>query len=118
MESATLTRPRPVPAAAAEPADRRSTDRWAWLGFGVLCLAALVGFLAYPTYPNYDSYYSLLWGREILDGQLPSYDAYRAPTPHPMAIAVGTVLAPLGHHAERLWILLCVGSFVALVAGG
>ena len=27
------------------------------------------------------------------------------------------VIDPLGHVAERIWILLCVGSFVALVAG-
>jgi hypothetical protein len=87
------------------------------VAFALLCVAALVGFLAYPTYPNYDSYYSMLWGREILDGSLPSYDTYRAPTPHPLAIALGALISPLGHDAERLWILICVASFVALVAG-
>ena len=92
-------------------------DRFAKAAFALLCIGSLVGFFVYPTYPNYDSYYSLLWGREILDGTLPSYDAYRAPTPHPLAIAVGTLLSPLGHGAERIWILLCVASFVALVAG-
>jgi hypothetical protein len=117
MESATLTRPRPV-APAPEPApDRRSTDRWAWIAFGLVCVGALVGFLAYPTYPNYDSYYSLLWGREMLDGDLPFYEAYRAPTPHPLATAVGAVLSVFGHHGERMWIAICVISFVALVAG-
>lgn len=117
MESATLTRARPV-APAPEPAiDRRSTDRWAWIAFGLLCLGALVGFLAYPTYPNYDSYYSLLWGGELLDGHLPFYEAYRAPTPHPLATGVGAVLSVFGHPAERMWIALCVISFVALAAG-
>jgi hypothetical protein len=117
MESATLTRPRPVAAPQSPPREAGSTGRWAWIAFAALCAGAVWGFFAFPTYPNYDSYYSLLWGREILDGTLPSYDAYRAPTPHPLAIAVGTILSPLGHGAERLWILLCVGSFVALVAG-
>jgi len=117
MESATLTRPRPVTPAPDAAVDRRSTDRWAWLAFGALCIGALVGFLAYPTYPNYDSEYSLLWGREILGGQLPLFETYRAPTPHPLAIAVGTLLAPLGHEAERVWIALCVASFVLLVVG-
>ena len=117
MESATLTRPRPVTAVPTEAADRRSTDRWAWLAFGALCLGAVVGFLAYPTYPNYDSYYSMLWGRELLDGALPTYETYRAPTPHPLATIVGGLLTPLGHHGERVWILLCVVSFVALVVG-
>src|SRR3712207_4330470 len=117
MESATLTRPRPVPAAPVPAVARRSTDRWAWLGFAALCLGSLAGFLVYPTYPNYDSDYSLLWGQELVGGDLPTYETYRAPTPHPLATAVGAVLAPLGHHAERLWILLCVVSFVALVVG-
>jgi hypothetical protein len=109
MESATLTRPRALPAASSVP--------WPWVAFGVLVLGALAGFLVYPTYPNYDSYYSMLWGRELLDGQLPVYETYRAPTPHPMATFVGALVAPLGHGAERVWIFLCVASFVALVVG-
>jgi hypothetical protein len=117
MESATLTRPRPVAAPTSPPREERRAGRWTWIAFAALCAAAVWGFFAFPTYPNYDSYYSLLWGREILDGTLPSYDAYRAPTPHPLAIAFGTILSPLGHGAERIWILLCVASFVALVAG-
>jgi hypothetical protein len=90
---------------------------WPWVAFVLLVLGAVVGFLVYPTYPNYDSYYSMLWGRELLDGHLPVYEAYRAPTPHPLATFVGAVISPLGHGAERLWIALCVASFVALVAG-
>lgn len=109
MESATLTRPRAIPAASSVP--------WPWVAFGVLVLAAVAGFLVYPTYPNYDSYYSMLWGRELLDGQLPVYETYRAPTPHPMATFVGALIAPLGHGAERVWVFLCVASFVALVVG-
>jgi len=117
MQSATLTRPRPVAAPPPAAQERRRADAWAWAGFAVLCIAAAVGFLVYPTYPNYDSYYSMLWGRELLDGQLPVFETYRAPTPHPLATAVGALLSPLGHPGERLWILLCVVSFVALVVG-
>src|SRR5215212_2693840 len=102
MESATLTRPRPVAAPASPPREERRADRWAWIAFAALCAGAVWGFFAFPTYPNYDSYYSLLWGREILDGVLPSYDAYRAPTPHPLPILVGLLIEPLGHAAERL----------------
>jgi hypothetical protein len=117
MESATLTRPRRAHAADAGPSAHRRARRWAWIALGALVVAAVAGFLVYPTYPNYDSYYSLLWGRELLDGHLPSYDAYRAPTPHPLAIVVGMLLDPLGHVAERVWIALCIASFVALVVG-
>ena len=117
MQSATLTRPRHVAAPSAPADEHRRAGRWAWAGFAVLCLGALAGFLLYPTYPNYDSFYSMLWGREVLAGDLPVYETYRAPTPHPMATAVGALIAPLGHGAERVWIALCVVSFVALVAG-
>jgi len=100
-----------------EPAPRRRSLPWERLAFAALCLGAVVAFLVYPTYPNYDSYYSLLWGRELLDGQLPVYETYRGPTPHPLTNAIGALLSLFGHGAERLWILLCVGSFVALAAG-
>jgi uncharacterized membrane protein len=115
MQSATLTRPRPVAAPPPAAPEGRRTDAWAWAGLVVLCIAATVGYLVYPTYPNYDSYYSMLWGRELLDGQLPVFETYRAPTPHPLATAIGALISPLGHGAERVWIALCVISFVALV---
>jgi hypothetical protein len=90
---------------------------WARAGFVVLCVGAIVGFLVYPTYPTYDSAYALLWGREILHGHLPSFDAYRAPTEHPLAVAFGAVLSPLGNAAPRTWLFFTVASFCALVAG-
>lgn len=71
-----------------------SQRAWERAGLLALSLGATVGFLVYPTYPNYDSIYSLLWGREILDGHLPSFEAYRAPTEHPLWLAVSTVLVP------------------------
>src|SRR3712207_9120374 len=91
--------------------------RWTTLAFAGLCAAALAGTLAYPTYPVYDSYYSLLWGREILDGQLPQFEVFRAPTEHPLALFAGVVLDLLGGLPDRAWILLILASFVALVAG-
>lgn len=109
MESATLTRPRALPAASSVP--------WPWLALALLVAGSVVGFLVYPTYPNYDSYYSMLWAREALDGTMPVFEAYRAPTPHPLATIVGGIISPLGHGAERVWIALCVLSFVLLVVG-
>jgi len=86
------------------------------IGIGVLALAALIGFIAYPTYPNYDSYYSLLWGRELLDLDALSFEAYRAPTEHPLAIAFGALLSLLGDNADRVLVACAVLSFLALVA--
>ena len=57
-----------------------------------LAQGALLGALVWAltrTYPNYDSYYHLVWGRELLDGLAPSFEAYAAPTQHPLYVALG-----------------------------
>jgi hypothetical protein len=87
------------------------------LGLAVLCIGTLVGFLVYPTYPNYDSYYSLIWGRELLHGITPSFEAYRAPTEHPLAIVFGALLSLLGEGGDRVMVFCTLASFVGLVAG-
>jgi len=111
----------PSPAGAPSARGRRLlTVRTAVLeriGMGALALTALAGYLVYPTYPNYDSYYSLLWGRELLGLDGLSFQAYRAPTEHPLAIAFGALLAPLGDGADRVMVACAVLSFLALVAG-
>ena len=99
MASATITRPAPGPDPAA---GRRIRLRsWPVLALIVLALGTVIGFLVYPTYPNYDSYYSLLWGRELLHGVKPSFDGYRTPTEHPLAVAFGMVLSIVGDPADR-----------------
>jgi hypothetical protein len=86
------------------------------IAMGMLALAALIGYVVYPTYPNYDSYYSLLWGRELVGLDALSFEAYRAPTEHPLAIAFGALLTPLGDGADRVLVACAVLSFLALVA--
>jgi hypothetical protein len=90
---------------------------WPALALAALALATFVGFLVYPTYPNYDSYYSLIWGREILHGHLPSFDEYRSPTEHPLAVAFGAALSLLGRHGDRVMVFCTEASFVVLCAG-
>ena len=109
MESATLTRllPGPIRLARLRAA---GPGAWATIGFGVLCVGALVGYFAFPTYPTYDSFYALLWGRDLLHLHLPDFSVYRAPTEHPLAIAFGMLLldlrpgrrAPDGARLDRL----------------
>src|SRR5437764_7092808 len=116
MESAALTRPRAGRAWAARlravPA-----EGWAAAGLAALSVAALVGYLVYPTFPNYDSYYSMLWAREVLHLAPLSFDGYRTPTEHPLAILFSIPLVLLGHGGDRVLVFFTVASFVALAAG-
>jgi hypothetical protein len=114
MESATLITPRERRRATL--AAGRALP-WPWLALGVLVACTVVGFLVYPTYPNYDSYYSLIWGREVLHGIKPSFEAYRAPTEHPLAIAFGALLSLLGRGGDRVMVGATLASFVLLAAG-
>jgi hypothetical protein len=115
MEAARSTRP-PRDGLLAR-ARTAGLEGWAKLAFAALCVATLVGTLVYPTYPNYDSYYSLLWGREVVHGTLPHFEGFRLPTEHPLAIVAGVLLQPFGASADRVWIVLIFASFLALVAG-
>lgn len=108
--------------AATEPgvqpgAPPSAPDRFALPGLILLVLAALGLFVAYRTQANYDATYSLVWGRDLLHGELPGFDAYRASTPHPLALVLGAVLSPLGDLAPRAWVLMTMVAFVALVCG-
>ena len=116
--AAVVTPPSPTEAPPARARRRRPPLRvLERAALAALALGALAGMLAFPTYPNYDSYYSLLWGRELLALEQLSFTAYRAPTEHPLAIAFGALLAPLGDGADRAMVATTVLSFLVLVAG-
>ena len=112
MEGVTLSR-RPALARVRS----LDADAIARIAFGLLCLAFAIGFFVYPTYPNYDSYYAMLWGREVLDLQLPGFEGFRVPTQHPLAILAGALLSLFGRSGDRLWIALTIASFLWLVWG-
>ena len=115
MESAIPTRRRPGSTLLAPLRDRRLS--WAAVGLAVLCVAAIVGYFAFPTYPTYDSFYALLWGRDLLHLHLPDFRVYRGPTEHPLAIAFGAFCSLFGEGGARLMVLGAIASFVAAVAG-
>lgn len=116
MASATLTR---IGLGRIQRARPRAVDASSLtrLAFAVMCLAALVGYFAFPTYPTYDSFYALLWGRDLLHLHLPDFHVYRGPTEHPLAIAFGAFCSIFGQGGARLVVLGSIASFVALVAG-
>jgi hypothetical protein len=90
--------------------------RLEWAGLAALLLLTLVGFAIYPSYPSYDSIYALVWADELLAGEAPSFEAFRAPTEHPLSIAVSILLQPLGGGADRVVVLLHLLAFIAAVA--
>ena len=83
----------------------------------LLVVGLIVFTIVFPTYTTFDSTYTLLWGREILGGELPTFDAFRAPTQHPLWLVVGVFFALFGDAADRLLVLATIASFVFLVAG-
>jgi hypothetical protein len=82
-----------------------------------LAAAALVAALLVPTYPNYDTYFHLVWGRELVHGIKPDFEAYAAPTEHPLFLALCALVGLVGTDADRVLVVLCVLSLVALVWG-
>jgi Dolichyl-phosphate-mannose-protein mannosyltransferase len=82
-----------------------------------LAAAALVAALLVPTYPNYDTYFHLVWGRDLMHGIKPDFEAYAAPTEHPLFLALCAIVGLIGTDADRVMVLICVLSLVALVWG-
>jgi hypothetical protein len=82
-----------------------------------LAAAALVVALLVPTYPNYDTYFHLVWGRELVHGIKPDFEAYAAPTEHPLFLALCAVVGLVGADADRVLVIICVLSMVGLVWG-
>jgi hypothetical protein len=82
-----------------------------------LLLAAVAWWLLVPTYPNYDAYYHLVWGRELLDGLKPSFEAYAAPTQHPLYVGYAAIVGLVGEDADRLLVLTTLLCLVALAWG-
>lgn len=71
---------------------------------------------------NYDTAYSLLWGRDLVGGQLPDYSVGLAPTPHPLATLFGAALSLPGGGSEpasqgAVWVWMTFAYLSLLVLG-
>jgi hypothetical protein len=94
------------------------TRRTELLVVGALALVAILFWALVPTYPNYDAYYHLVWGREIAAGHLPTFEAYQAPTQHPLYLAICWFFGLFGGDADRVLVLftcLCHVAFTYAV---
>jgi hypothetical protein len=84
----------------------------------VLAIAGLTWAVFSRAFLNYDTLYMLIWGRDLVEGRSPDYELALAPTPHPLAEAVGGVLSLFGTDAGyTLMLALAMLSFGALVWG-
>jgi hypothetical protein len=94
------------------------TRRTEYLVVGALVVVAVLFWALVPTYPNYDAYYHLAWGREIAGGHLPTFEAYQAPTEHPLYLVICFGAQLFGGHGDRLLVLftcLCHVAFTYAV---
>ena len=117
MESATVERSAPGFPGFARRALALPADTLALWALSVLCVLAVVGFFTWVTYPNYDSYYSLLWGEELLTASCPASRPTARPPSTRSAVVFGAALSLLGQDADRVMVLITLFAFVALVAG-
>jgi hypothetical protein len=91
---------------------------------GVLVGAAVLRLMAGPGLVNYDTLYALVWGRQLAHGTAPDLEVAIAPTPHPLANILATLLSPLsswqegGLHGEPAATVVVVVAYVALALLG
>src|SRR4051812_15906934 len=97
--------------------DRRRSALADWLAAGVIGAAIFAWFG--HAFLNYDTFYALLWGGDLAHGRTPDYSVAVAPTPHPLAEAIGALLSLFGDSGEDLMLaagllglgMLVVGAF-------
>ncbi|MSX02321.1 MAG: hypothetical protein F2813_04075 [Actinobacteria bacterium] len=88
----------------------------------IVALAALAWLLAGRGLVNYDTLYSLVWGRELSEGQSLVLTTPFAPTLHPFGIVLGILLSPFsktvaaGVHGVAATDIVLVLAFLALGA--
>jgi hypothetical protein len=91
---------------------------------GVLVGAAALRLLAGPGLVNYDTLYALVWGRQLVHGDIPDLEVAIAPTPHPLADLGAALLSPLsswridGLHGEPAVTAVIALAYVSLALLG
>ena len=105
--------PAPEPASPPAAPGARWDHRLTYALTGLGALIAVAVFVVYRTYPNYDTYYTLVWGKELANWQLPDYDVFRTPTPHPLSTLVAWAMAPFGTASDRILVLASLFGLLA-----
>ncbi len=55
---------------------------------------------------GYDSSWHVIWAQDVLAGRSPSFDAWAAPTEHPLLVAIAIVAAPFGTRSSQAMVAL------------
>src|SRR5437764_15454473 len=86
-----------------------------------LVAAALAGLAIFAwfghAFLNYDTFYALVWGGDLVHGRAPQYDVPVAPTPHPLATAVGALASLFGDAGEAVMLGVVLFAIGWLVIG-
>src|SRR3984885_9757030 len=97
---------------AGRPARRRGMGG-VYLASIPLALLAGALSLRLPSTPNYDPWVWLIWGREIVHGQLSTTGG---PTLKPLAIVFTTIVAPFGSAAPNMFLAIARAGALTAVA--
>ncbi|MSX02774.1 MAG: hypothetical protein F2813_06395 [Actinobacteria bacterium] len=78
-------------------------------------VVVLIGFFAYSPRATFDSQSALNWSRDLWEGNLPNFGSYRAPTQHPLMLALGLLFQPAGDYGPQMMVLWSLVGYVALL---
>jgi hypothetical protein len=92
---------------------RTRGNGWVYLAIVGLALIAAAVSLRLPTTPNYDPWVWVIWGREIVHGQLSTTGG---PTLKPLALVFTTIVAPFGSAAPNMWVAIARAGALTAVA--
>ena len=94
---------------------------WARRALPNALAAAAVGLLILAwfghAFLNYDTFYALVWGDDLVHGRGPQYQVPFAPTPHPLATAVGALASLFGDAGEGVMLGVVLFGIGWLVVG-
>jgi hypothetical protein len=91
---------------------RTRGNGWVYLAIIGLALIAGAVSLRLPSTPNYDPWVWLIWGREIVHGQLSTTGG---PTLKPLAMVFTTIVAPFGSAAPNMYLAIARAGALAAV---
>ena len=92
---------------------RTRGNGWVYLAIVGLAVIAAAVSLRLPSTPNYDPWVWVIWGREIVHGQLSTTGG---PTLKPLALVFTTIVAPFGSAAPNMFLAIARAGALTAVA--